>query len=258
MKHAAFQNVIDALEELVADVLTLKPEVRNAAVLEKCESALTQARAQIGETAIDTTSIDYRAGYTAAQDKASSDARYNGWTNYETWLVKLWIDNDGGAEHWEERAREEMTDALEDNDVESARDDARRALADALKNEHDERAGELNGLSGVFADLMTGALGSVDWDEIASAFIDEIEVYSAGWNMPGFMPDNAPSLFLDFDEARDSIADEIERAAEELDITEENEPDEVKEYADAEENVRKQKGEFSVTVGKYAYWVAKA
>ena len=23
-----------------------------------------------------------------------SDKRYNGWTNYETWLVSLWADND--------------------------------------------------------------------------------------------------------------------------------------------------------------------
>lgn len=31
---------------------------------------------------------------------------YNGWTNYETWAVNLWIDNDGGTERWTERASE--------------------------------------------------------------------------------------------------------------------------------------------------------
>jgi hypothetical protein len=36
-----------------------------------------------------------------------NEKTYNGWTNYETWLVKLWIDNDEGSYHyWTERARE--------------------------------------------------------------------------------------------------------------------------------------------------------
>ena len=26
-----------------------------------------------------------------------SNESYNGWTNYETWLVKLWMDNDEGS-----------------------------------------------------------------------------------------------------------------------------------------------------------------
>ena len=25
---------------------------------------------------------------------------YNGWTNYETWNVKLWLDNDGELDYW--------------------------------------------------------------------------------------------------------------------------------------------------------------
>lgn len=30
---------------------------------------------------------------------------YNGWTNYETWCVSLWLDNDSGSyDHWRERA----------------------------------------------------------------------------------------------------------------------------------------------------------
>ena len=32
---------------------------------------------------------------------------YNGWHNYETWLVKLWIDNEEGSyNYWREVAQE--------------------------------------------------------------------------------------------------------------------------------------------------------
>ena len=29
-----------------------------------------------------------------------SDRKYNGWTNYETWVTKLWMDNDEGSQEW--------------------------------------------------------------------------------------------------------------------------------------------------------------
>ena len=33
------------------------------------------------------------------------EKRYNGWTNYETWAVNLWIDNDQGSyTYWREQA----------------------------------------------------------------------------------------------------------------------------------------------------------
>jgi len=48
---------------------------------------------------------------------------YNGWTNYETWLVKLWIDNEQGSQdYWIERAEQNVKDD-EDGDI--------RALAEA-------------------------------------------------------------------------------------------------------------------------------
>ena len=87
---------------------------------------------------------------------------YNGWTNYETWLVKLWIDNEQGSqEYWQERA-EDNVKRDEDGDI--------RALAEELKDQHEEMLPKLEGFA---ADLMNAALSEVDWHEIAGSLIDD-------------------------------------------------------------------------------------
>jgi hypothetical protein len=103
-----------------------------------------------------------------------SDTNYNGWRNYETWNVKLWMDNDEGLyDHWNERAAQAWTDA--DGD----KDEARTALADDLREywdrESDERLAELGGKvpNSCYADLLNAALSEVDWHEIASALLDD-------------------------------------------------------------------------------------
>lgn len=41
---------------------------------------------------------------------------YNGWQNYETWNVALWLDNEQGSyNYWRERAEEIVKDADGDN-----------------------------------------------------------------------------------------------------------------------------------------------
>src|SRR5439155_23562107 len=86
--------------------------------------------------------------------------RYNGWTNYETWAVKLWMDNEEPSyRYWQERTREAFEQAQTEEafyEGETATDRARRALAEALKEEHEENAPDLGAT--VWADLFNAAL----------------------------------------------------------------------------------------------------
>lgn len=79
-----------------------------------------------------------------------NDEKYNGWTNYETWCVNLWLANDEG-----------LYNAVQAMDKSSLPD-----YADALKTFVTESAPTL---SGMYSDLLTAALGAVNWYEIASA-----------------------------------------------------------------------------------------
>jgi len=94
---------------------------------------------------------------------------YNGWTNYETWNVALWLDNgemDEGVK--EERVRQ----ACEENEEKS---DAVNDVCQWLKDYVDEM--QENGqivVVGMFADLLNAALSEVDYYEIAEHYVDEV------------------------------------------------------------------------------------
>ncbi len=80
----------------------------------------------------------------------SESTGYNGWSNYETWLVALWLNND--------QASYNALEALK------AGDESEHRKAESLE----ELVRELYVFEpiGVVADLVNAAFGRVNWVEI--------------------------------------------------------------------------------------------
>jgi hypothetical protein len=103
-----------------------------------------------------------------------SDNTYNGWMNYETWAVKLWMDNEESSQaYWREVTRE----VIELNKVAGTPGDTRYALADCLRDAHEEDAADALGRANatVFTDLLNAALSEVNWHEIAQSLLDDAQ-----------------------------------------------------------------------------------
>lgn len=129
----------------------------------------------------------------------SSDTKYNGWSNYETWVVNLWIDNDEGQyNYWRDRARECFTDASADTHM-TRKEDATTVLAQALQNEITDSAPATDGL---FGDMLTHALGMVDWYEIAASQIDALEIVACATCGKEMLDEDAEYIASESDKSR--------------------------------------------------------
>lgn len=94
---------------------------------------------------------------------------YNGWKNYETWCVALWIDNDEGSYNY---ALELARDHCDQDPYDLGVEGPISSLSDALKAWIEEM-NPLNDTSTMFTDLLNAALSEVDWYEIAKNYLEE-------------------------------------------------------------------------------------
>ena len=101
----------------------------------------------------------------------TTDTSYNGWKNYETWAMALWIDNERSDYEW---SREYANDVrkMEEEDL-NGRTRA-GVLADAL-TEYMVMMAPLLEEASVWSDLLHAAISEIDWYEIAENYLSEVD-----------------------------------------------------------------------------------
>lgn len=102
-----------------------------------------------------------------------TDSSYNGWSNYETWVVNLWLGNDEGSYN---KCRSLTQRCLEEAVADGVFNRKERAcfqLANELK-EMIEAANPLANEASVYSDLLNASLGETNWREIANALLEDI------------------------------------------------------------------------------------
>jgi len=94
---------------------------------------------------------------------SNPNTKYNGWTNYDTWLCNLWFDN------FEFSEMLDMFDGCED------KDDILRVIKNYIKDYVEEVVEESRGnASGFINDLISSALGEIDYYDIAEHYVDDV------------------------------------------------------------------------------------
>ena len=95
--------------------------------------------------------------------------KYNGWHNYETWVVKLWMDNEEPSyRYWREHVEAYIGESDKSNP--DWKHKAAIELSDDLKTEHESALPELEGFA---SDLLAAGFSKVNWYEIAESLIND-------------------------------------------------------------------------------------
>ena len=97
---------------------------------------------------------------------------YNGYTNYETWVTSLWMDNEPHTnEYLYELANREAVHEYEITELVDKAEDLEGYVRDMLFDV-DPYNGTQNQIHGLRADLLTHAVGEVNWREIIESHME--------------------------------------------------------------------------------------
>lgn len=93
----------------------------------------------------------------------TGDTKYNGWTNYESWSIALWIGNDRGTEE----LMEEFTNQARENDPEHPAYELSHMIKDYIEENKPVTDASL------YSDLLQAAINSANYYEIAEHYLDD-------------------------------------------------------------------------------------
>lgn len=79
--------------------------------------------------------------------------------------------------------------------------------------------------------------------------------YSAGWNMPGCLPENEPAEFKTFEEAKNYIIEELFSYMHDLYDAGELDDTEAERVEVSIHLLKKAENEFAIYLGEYRFWV---
>lgn len=121
--------------------------------------------------------IDFEKCLTLAglHHASESPSTYNGWTNYETSIVHLWMTNKHDSYcYCRSQARRHIENAPNTRQVRDGIWDKDRAAVYTLADElHEDLEDSIQfGNPSIFSDLLRAAISNVDWTGIAQALID--------------------------------------------------------------------------------------
>jgi hypothetical protein len=108
---------------------------------------------------------------------------YNGYTNYETWAVQLWIDNnESSSSYWRQVAAEtyyhQAIEGVHFSKVEDAICLLTEKLKDSYNNQMETVLSESNTSGTVWADLLNASVCAVNFGEIAKNIMESIYLIS--------------------------------------------------------------------------------
>lgn len=101
---------------------------------------------------------------------------HNGWFNYETWLVKLWMDNEESSSgYWAQEASDSYANAVAESGL-NRKEQAACDLSEKLKENHEQQIEDAGVPSnGFITDLIGAAMSEVNWHEIAESLLGDVE-----------------------------------------------------------------------------------
>lgn len=104
----------------------------------------------------------------------SNEPGHQGWANYNTWCVALWLDNEESTyKFWQSRTLEVWSESEQGSHAwQTPSFEARYSLANELKASLEAEAPDMNGM---WADLLGAALSEVDWEEIAESLLEAMD-----------------------------------------------------------------------------------